>query len=82
VLFHAPVLAGRERITTEGASFRAFHIRDTLPEEDLVVDYWISPEVPGQLVKIVYTTSLGDTLSSVEIAKVKTDSVPRFGSLE
>lgn len=55
--FNEPTIVGEELIEVAAGKFMAVHVRDTYDDEyGTVADYWISPDVPGNIVKIVYSS--------------------------
>ena len=55
-LFNDPQILGEETIEVEAGRFPAVHVQDTLGDEGKYrVDYWLSPAVPGGILKMVYS---------------------------
>ena len=80
-LFRSPEIIGEERVSVEAGKYSCVHVQDILPEDDLVIDYWIGQKVPGHVVKILYRTSDGSSQGEVELVKVGSRYEPRFGTL-
>jgi hypothetical protein len=80
-LFRAPEILGKERVSVEGGTYSCVHVRDVLPEDDLVIDYWIGKNVPGRVVKILYRASDGFSQGEVELVQVSSRYEPKFGTL-
>ncbi len=54
--FREPEIIGEEVIDVGAGTFKAVHVKDVLPgESGMKADYWISPDIPGNIVKIVYS---------------------------
>ncbi len=52
-IFHDAKILGEETIEVAAGVFRAVHIRDEQTDgAETITDYWISPDVPGNLVKV------------------------------
>jgi hypothetical protein len=81
--FNQPAVVGEELIEAEAGKFMAVHVADTYDDEYATgADYWISPDVPGGIIRIIYS-SPGQTPYVVELDKITTgnNSIFReFGS--
>jgi hypothetical protein len=54
--FNDPEILGEELVQTGTGQFMTVHVRDRYDDEyGSGADYWISPDVPGQVVKIEYS---------------------------
>jgi len=80
-LFRKPEILGRERVVVEGGTYSCAHLRDVLPEDDLVIDYWIGQNAPGHVVKILYRTGDGLSRGEVELVHVGSRYELKFGAL-
>lgn len=49
-MFANPEIRGEETIEVPAGSFQAVHVTDTY--DDQMVDYWLSPDVPGGIIKM------------------------------
>jgi hypothetical protein len=81
-LFNEPIIIGEEMVNVESGVKRSIHISDQLPDEELNIDYWVSAEVPGGVVKAVYTTALSETELTIELIQIKGGYKPNFGPLD
>jgi len=55
--FNQPLVIGEEMIDVQAGQFLTVHVRDTYDDEyGTGADYWISPDVPGNIVRIVYSS--------------------------
>ena len=68
--FNDPELIGKENIKTPAGRFKAYHIQDIWPE-DIRIDYWVSPEIPGGIVMVRYTDSGKKSKTTAELTAVK-----------
>ncbi len=53
-LFKAPEIIGKENISTGAGTFTSIHVKDIRSETE-IADYWLSADVPGGIVKIIYS---------------------------
>ena len=70
-----PQIIGIEQIITRAGTFETVHISDSTDRGDKT-DYWISPDVPGQILKIEYTGADGQSSFYSEIIMVWDDRIP------
>ncbi len=76
MFFENPEVQGEETVETSAGRFKAFRVRDVLTRMGNVeVDYWISPAVPGNLVKIRYRSRQNGAESSVELSQITKNNV-------
>jgi len=75
--FNEPSIVGEELIEVAAGKFIAVHVRDTYDDEyGTIVDYWISPDVPGNIVKIVYSSpGLDSYIVELQVLTVGNTSV-------
>jgi hypothetical protein len=65
--FNSPEIIGEELVDAGSGQFMTVHVRDRFDDEyGSGADYWISPDVPGNIVKIVYSGP-GQTSYVVEL---------------
>ena len=81
-LFNEPHIIGEEMVKVESGVKKSIHISDQLPDEELNIDYWVSAEVPGGVVKALYTTALSETELTLELIQIKGGYKPQFGPLD
>jgi len=79
--FHAPELAGQEEVEVEAGGFSALHIVDRL-EWGIRMDYWVSPEVPGGIVRIHETQGEEDPRVIAELTAVEQAGPSAFAEAE
>jgi hypothetical protein len=71
IIFNKPEIVGEEKIDVQAGTFKAFHIRDISAQRNKIdIDYWISRDVPGNIVKIVYSSAEKDGDYIVELVKI------------
>ncbi len=71
IIFNKPEIVGEQKIDVQAGTFKAVHIRDISTQKNrIVADYWISRDVPGNIVKIVYRNAEQDGEYVVELAKI------------
>ncbi len=56
-MFFAPEIVGTEVIAVPAGKFEAVHVRDTAAPDGTQADYWLSPDVPGGILKFVVANS-------------------------
>jgi len=79
-LFHEPRMVGEETVTVGAGSFPAVHIRDVLPGEDKVeVDYWLSLEVPGNILRISAKAAGQEVAYNLELTELNSGVAPAIG---
>jgi hypothetical protein len=76
-IFTNPSIIKEEIIETSGGKFMTVRVRDLLSENQYV-DYWLSPDVPGGMVKILYTDANGTVVSDIELTEIKKYITPRI----
>lgn len=55
--FNEPAILGEEIIEVAAGRFMTVHVRDAYDDEYATgADYWISPDVPGSIIRIVYSS--------------------------
>ena len=55
--FNQPLILGEELVDVQAGQFMAVHVRDAYDDEyGTGADYWISPDVPGSIVRILYSS--------------------------
>jgi len=76
MFFEKPEVQGEETVETSAGRFKAFRVRDVLTRMGNVeVDYWISSQVPGNLVKIRYRSRENGAESSLELSQITKSNV-------
>jgi hypothetical protein len=82
-LFHDPRVVGEESVTVGAGSFPAVHVRDVLPGEQgadrVEIDYWLSPEVPGNILRISTKVSGQAGAYNLELAELNSGVAPVIG---
>ena len=74
--FNQPEILGEELIETGAGQFMSVHVRDAYEDEyGTDVDYWISPGMPGSIVRIVYS-SPGQPSYVVDLQELTTGNAP------
>jgi hypothetical protein len=74
--FNRPRIVGEELIETVAGRFMTVHVHDAYDDEDLSsADFWISPDVPGNIVRIRYN-SPGQPAYVVELLELTTGNTP------
>jgi hypothetical protein len=75
--FNDPEIIGEEWIEIGAGRFRAVHISDSFTEEmETTVDYWISPDVPGMILKILYSSPATEERYVIELREITQDNQP------
>jgi hypothetical protein len=73
--FNDPEIIGEEMIDIGSGRFRAVHISDIFAEEmESRVDYWISPDVPGMILKILYSSPAREERYVIELREITQDN--------
>ena len=73
--FNNPEIVGEEAVTTPAGKFMAVHVKDYKSESENT-NYWLSPDVPGGIVKISVIDSSGNESSITELSEITTLSSP------
>jgi hypothetical protein len=76
-LFAQPEIIGEEIIEVKAGKFMAVHLRDGQPgKSGQVVDYWISPDVAGSILKITFSFHGEAPEYTVELTELKEGFLP------
>ena len=67
--FVNPVIVGEELVKTKAGEFMAVLIRDFETESN-TANYWLSPDVPGGIVRVSVTDSTGEESHITELIKI------------
>ncbi len=67
-MFSKPEVLGEEPVDVGAGSYVAVHIRDHTAGQ--MVDYWISPDVPGQILKIEFKDAEGKMAYITELLEI------------
>jgi len=82
-LFARPEIIGEEIIEVKAGKFMAVHLRDGQPgKSGQVVDYWISPDVAGNILKITFSFHGEAPEYTVELTELKGGFLPRIDEAE
>ncbi len=82
-LFARPEIIGEEIIEVKAGKFMAVHLRDGQPgKSGQVVDYWISPDVAGSILKITFSFHGEAPEYIVELTELKDGFLPRIDKAE
>jgi hypothetical protein len=69
--FINPELIEKRNVDTSLGKIKAFHFRDrSILENGIKIDYWISKELPGNIMKLIYKGPEKAILYQVELAKL------------
>ncbi len=75
--FNDPEIIGEEMVEIPAGRFQAVHVSDTFAEEmETSVDYWISPDVPGMILKILYSSPASEERYVIELREITKDNRP------
>jgi len=75
-LFLQPEILGEEVISLKPGEFTAVHVRDNLPQDPgLSADYWLSPDIPGGIGRIIVRDQSGETVRRTELEAVTLGNV-------
>ncbi len=80
-LFQNPIAVGEETVLTAAGQFTAVHIRDRGKQVGSLDDYWISPDVPGRIVKIEHRNPDG-SIDIIELTGITEDNISQIMSSE
>lgn len=82
-LFAQPEIIGEEIIEVKAGKFMAVHLRDGQPgESGQIVNYWISPDVAGSILKITFSFHGEAPEYTVELTELKGGFLPRIDEAE
>jgi len=82
-LFARPEIIGEEIIEVKAGKFMAVHLRDGQPgKSGQVVDYWISPDVAGSILKMTFSIHGEAPEYTVELTELKGGFLPRIDEAE
>ncbi|MCD6398163.1 MAG: hypothetical protein J7L71_11555, partial [Spirochaetaceae bacterium] len=73
--FNNPVIVGEEPVTTPAGMFMAVHVKDYKSESENT-NYWLSPDIPGGIIKISVSDTSGNESSITELSEITTLSRP------
>ena len=79
-LLRDPQFIGSETVETGAGSFRASHF--TAAIEGGSIDYWLSLEIPGGLLRMTVTAESGETVRDVGLVELTDGNVSRFSGSE
>ncbi len=70
-LFSNPVILGEEAVQVPAGKFMAVHVQDEIAGDvTTTVDYRISPDVPGGIIRITYTSPESDNAYGTELTEI------------
>jgi hypothetical protein len=81
--FSKPELVEQRKVDTSVGNIKAFHFRDrSTRETGINIDYWVSKEIPGNIMKIVYKDPEQTVLYQVDLVKIGKNYTDRIQDFE